>query len=71
MLRRVTEHLSGEHTLEYAFQEVTDAALELLAGDHASLRVVDASRRGVNIAKAQGGNKVARAMVLGLDEEPP
>lgn len=43
VLRQVMESLSSEHTLEYALQEITDAALVLLPGDHASVRLLDAS----------------------------
>jgi GAF domain-containing protein len=43
VLKQVTEFLSKERVLEDALQEVTDACLKLLPGDHASIRLVDAS----------------------------
>ena len=42
-LRQLTEHLSDGRPLEDALHAVTDASLVLLPGDHASIRLVDAS----------------------------
>jgi diguanylate cyclase (GGDEF)-like protein len=42
VLGRVTELLSREPTLEQAMKAITDAALELLPGEHSSIRLLDA-----------------------------
>lgn len=55
VLRKVVECLSGDHTLEYALQEITDAALALLPGDHASLRLLDVSGRLLAAARSGVG----------------
>ena len=65
VLRRITEYLSREHALEHALQEVTDAALELLPGDHASIRVLDAQRTGLLVAARSGAGTEQRSLVLG------
>jgi diguanylate cyclase (GGDEF)-like protein len=56
-LRRLTESLSGGRPLEEALQDVTDAALELLPCDHASIRLFDASRTAL-LAGARSGRGV-------------
>jgi diguanylate cyclase (GGDEF)-like protein len=68
VLRRVTQHLSQEHTLEYALQEVTDAALDLLPGDHASIRVLDAPRRRLLAAARSGAGTEQRSLELCIGE---
>ncbi len=68
VLRRVTEFLSKEHTLEYALQEVTDAALELLPGDHASLRVLDTSRTRLLATARSGFGTGQGSLRLGVGE---
>ncbi|MBI5501873.1 MAG: GGDEF domain-containing protein [Deltaproteobacteria bacterium] len=44
LLLELTRRLTQEPTLEKALQQVTDAALRLLPGEHASVRVLDDSR---------------------------
>ena len=44
VLLTLTERLSGGFVLEDALQAVTDASIQLLPGDHASIRLLDASR---------------------------
>lgn len=45
VLLELTRRLATEHSLEPALQATTDAALEMLPCDHASLRLFDESRR--------------------------
>lgn len=68
VLRRVTEFLSREHTLEHALHEVTDAALELMPGDHASLRILDASRARLLATARSGAGTAQRSLPLGIGE---
>jgi diguanylate cyclase (GGDEF)-like protein len=64
ILRRVTECLSNAHTLEAALLEITDAALVLLPGDHASLRLLDASGRRLLAAARSGAGTEQRSLTL-------
>jgi diguanylate cyclase (GGDEF)-like protein len=57
VLRRLTESLSDGRPLEAALHDVTDAALELLPCDHASIRLFDASRTAL-LAGARSGRGV-------------
>ena len=57
VLRQLTERLSDGRPLEDALHEVTDAALQLLPGDHASIRLFDASRTTL-LAGARSGRGV-------------
>ncbi len=57
VLRQLTERLSDGRPLEDALQDVTDAALELLPCDHASIRLFDASRTTL-LAGARSGRGV-------------
>src|SRR6204780_3974334 len=57
VLRQLTERLSDGRPLEDALHEVTDAALELLPGDHVSIRLFDASRTTL-LAGARSGRGV-------------
>jgi diguanylate cyclase (GGDEF)-like protein len=57
VLRKLTEHLSGARPLEDALHDVTDAALELLPCDHASIRLFDAGRTAL-LAGARSGRGV-------------
>jgi diguanylate cyclase (GGDEF)-like protein len=57
VLRQLTEHLSDGRPLEDALHEVTDAALQLLPCDHASIRLFDASRTTL-LAGARSGRGV-------------
>jgi len=57
VLRQLTERLSDGRPLEDALHEVTDAALQLLPCDHASIRLFDASRTTL-LAGARSGRGV-------------
>jgi diguanylate cyclase (GGDEF)-like protein len=57
VLRQLTEHLSDGRPLEDALHEVTDAALQLLPCDHASIRLFDTSRTAL-LAGARSGRGV-------------
>ena len=57
VLRHLTERLSDGRPLEDALHEVTDAAIELLPADHASIRLFDASRTAL-LAGARSGRGV-------------
>lgn len=63
-LRQLTERLSDGRPLEDALNDVTDAALELLPADHASIRLFDTSR-SVLLAGARSGRGVEQRS-LGL-----
>jgi GAF domain-containing protein len=54
VLLQLTERLSDGRPLEEALRAVTDAALLLLAGDHASIRLLDASQQEL-LASARSG----------------
>jgi diguanylate cyclase (GGDEF)-like protein len=68
VLRHVTEVLSRERTLEYALGEVTDAALQLLPGDHASIRMLDASGTKLLAAARSGAGAAQRSLELSRGE---
>jgi diguanylate cyclase (GGDEF)-like protein len=68
VLRHVTEFLSKERTLEYALQEVTDAALQLLPGDHASVRMLDATGTKLLAAARSGAGATQRSLELSRGE---
>jgi diguanylate cyclase (GGDEF)-like protein len=53
-LLSLTERLSAEQSLERALRMITDAAVEVLPADHASIRVLDPSRT-VLLASARSG----------------
>jgi diguanylate cyclase (GGDEF)-like protein len=57
VLRQLTEQLSAARPLEDALHEVTDAALQLLPCDHASIRLFDAARTTL-LAGARSGRGV-------------
>jgi diguanylate cyclase (GGDEF)-like protein len=57
VLRQLTERVSDGRPLEDALHEVTDAALQLLPCDHASIRLFDASRTAL-LAGARSGRGV-------------
>jgi diguanylate cyclase (GGDEF)-like protein len=54
VLLQLTEHLTDGRPLEEALRTVTDAALAILPGDHASIRLLDASRTHL-LASARSG----------------
>ena len=60
VLLHLTERLSAGSSLEDALQEVTDAALKLLPGDHASVRLLDASRTQL-LTSARSGKGTDRS----------
>jgi diguanylate cyclase (GGDEF)-like protein len=68
VLRHVTEFLSKERTLENALQEVTDAALQLLPGDHASIRMLDAMGTKLLAAARSGAGAGQRSFELSRGE---
>lgn len=68
VLRHVTEVLSRERTLEYALGEVTDAALLLLPGDHASIRMIDATGTKLLAAARSGAGAAQRSLELSRGE---
>jgi len=54
VLLQLTEHLTDGRPLEEALRAVTDAAIAILPGDHASIRLLDASRTHL-LASARSG----------------
>lgn len=68
VLRRVTESLSREQWLETALRDVVDAALELASADHASLRVLDASRTRLLAAARAGTGTEGVSLPLSVGE---
>ena len=64
VLRQLTERLSDGRALEDALRAVTDAALELLSGDHASIRVVDASRSQLLTSARSGKGSEKRSLPM-------
>ena len=62
LLLELTRRLSQESSLDKALRAVTDAALRLLPGEHASVRVLDESRtRLLSGARSGAGTKQAPA----------
>jgi len=59
VLLELTQRLSAGGSLEAALQAVTDASLDLLPGDHASIRLLDASRMQL-LATARSGRGTGR-----------
>ena len=64
VLRQLTERLSDGRSLEDALRAVTDAALELLPGDHASIRLVDASRTQLLSSARSGKGSEGRSLPM-------
>jgi diguanylate cyclase (GGDEF)-like protein len=64
VLRQLTEHLSGGRPLEDALHEVTDAALQLLPCDHASIRLFDTSRTALLAGARSGRGVEQRSLAL-------
>jgi two-component system cell cycle response regulator len=64
VLRSLTEQLSDGRSLEDALRAVTDAALELLPGDHASIRLVDASRTQLLSSARSGKGSDKRSLPI-------
>lgn len=68
VLRRVTESLSRDQWLETTLREVVDAALELVPGDHASLRLLDESRTRLLAAARTGTGSEGFSLPLVVGE---
>ena len=64
VLRQLPEHLSDGRPLEDALQEVTDAALQLLPGDHVSIRLFDTSRTALLAGARSGRGVEQRSLAL-------
>jgi diguanylate cyclase (GGDEF)-like protein len=64
LLRQLTERLSDGRPLEDALHDVTDAALELLPCDHASIRLFDASRTTLLAGARSGRGTEQRTLAL-------
>ena len=64
VLRQLTEHLSDGRPLEDALHDVTDAALQLLPADHASIRLFDTSRTTLLAGARSGRGVESRSLAL-------
>jgi diguanylate cyclase (GGDEF)-like protein len=64
VLRQLTGFLSGGHPLEDRLQAITDAALSLLPCDHASIRLLDASRTSLLPGARSGKGVKMRTLAL-------
>jgi diguanylate cyclase (GGDEF)-like protein len=63
VLLQLTERLTDGRPLEDALRAVTDAALQLLPGDHASIRLLDGSRTHL-LASARSGKGTDQRSLL-------
>ncbi len=61
VLLRLTAHLTDDRPLEEFLKAVTDATLELLPGDHASIRLLDTSRASLLTGARSGAGEERRA----------
>jgi two-component system, cell cycle response regulator len=61
VLLRLTAHLTDDRPLEEFLKAVTDATLELLPGDHASIRLLDTSRAALLTGARSGTGEDGRA----------
>jgi diguanylate cyclase (GGDEF)-like protein len=68
VLLQLTERLTDGRPLEEALRAVTDAALALLPGDHASIRLVDASARQLLSGARSGTGRDTPVVRLGVGE---
>src|SRR6202042_3300115 len=68
VLLQLTEQLADGRPLEDALRAVTDAALELLPGDHASIRLVDASSTQLLSGARSGTGRDTPIVRLGVGE---
>ncbi len=68
VLLQLTERLTDGRPLEDALHAVTEAALSLLPGDHASIRLVDASARQLLSGARSGTGRDSPVVRLGLGE---
>jgi len=64
VLLELTERLTDGRRLEDSLQTVTDAALRLLPGDHASIRLLDASCQELLLGARSGEGRQQRPMVF-------
>lgn len=62
VLLRLTRTLAQERSLETCLKAVTDAALELVPGDHSSIRVLDATRTELLASARSGTGAQARPL---------
>ncbi len=60
----LTERLTDGRRLEESLQTVTDSALRLLPGDHASIRLLDASHQELLLGARSGAGRQQRPMVF-------
>jgi diguanylate cyclase (GGDEF)-like protein len=67
-LLKLTEQLTEGHNLEDALRSVTDAALTILPGDHASIRLVDASGVQLLSGARSGTGRDTPVVRLGVGE---
>jgi two-component system cell cycle response regulator len=67
-LLQLTERLADGRPLEDALRAVTDASLELLPGDHASIRLVDASSTQLLSGARSGTGRDTPVVRLGVGE---
>jgi two-component system cell cycle response regulator len=68
VLLQLTERLTDGRPLEDALRAVTDAALDLLPGDHASIRLVDASARQLLSGARSGTGRDSPVIRLAVGE---
>jgi diguanylate cyclase (GGDEF)-like protein len=64
VLLRLTQQLSQGHSLEVTLQAVTDAALELLPADHASVRLLDGARTHLLATARSGAGTEHRSVAM-------
>ncbi|WP_394848009.1 sensor domain-containing diguanylate cyclase [Pendulispora brunnea] len=64
VLLELTEQLTNGRRLEDSLQTVTDAALRLLPGDHASIRLLDASHHELLVGARSGEGRQQKPMTF-------
>jgi diguanylate cyclase (GGDEF)-like protein len=64
VLLRITKELTAEQPLEDALSFVTDAVIELVAGDHASIRLLDGTRASLLAGARSGSASDARPLAF-------
>jgi diguanylate cyclase (GGDEF)-like protein len=68
VLLQITKELTDERPLDEALKLVTDAVLELVGADHASIRLLDGSRTSLLAGARSGTATDARPLVFKRDE---
>jgi diguanylate cyclase (GGDEF)-like protein len=68
ILLQLTEQLTDGRALEDALRAVTDATVTILPGDHASIRLLDASRTHLLASARSGTGRDTPTMALRADE---